>query len=116
MAATHQTETELFQSYLEVCNQALEANKDRFPYKQMLEASEKLLGAREITVAVYDDQPKAVYDLALSEKHLSAKPHESECQKAWRLNRSYLEEVVNHAEDYIKNPAKIDWAWLKSQM
>ena len=109
-------EAELFQRYLDVCNQALEANKDRFPYRQIWETSERLLKEKTVPVAIYDDHPKAVYHLKIQDHHIDAvSGQEEDADDSWKMNMSYLEKVTEHPEEYIKNPAKIDWEWLRNK-
>lgn len=109
------SEKELFQKYLDICNRALAANKDRFPYKQIWETSEKILREKTVPVAIYDDQPKAVYHLTLHDNHIdTVDGSEQDVDHFWKMNISYLEKVTSHPEEYIRNPAKIDWDWLRS--
>ena len=108
---------QLLQRYLDVCNQALDANKDRFPYKQILGSAQNLSHDALIEVSIIDDRPTETFVLSLNETKIVGQPHDNctncECDAKWRINRSYLEEVINHPEDYIRNPAKIDWEWMQ---
>jgi hypothetical protein len=105
---------ELFQQYLEVCNKAMEANGERFPYKHLWEAAEKLQDPAGMCLTVYDDEPKCHYQLKIHDKHLevtdqaSAWPDES-----WGVKTSYLRHVVANPDTYINEPQKLDWHWLK---
>ncbi len=33
-----------------------------------------------------------------------------------KLRRSYLEDVVENADDYMANPTKLDWDWLTGEV
>jgi len=105
----------IFERYLDVCNQALEKNKDKFPYKEIWNARLKSLGKNKILLcAVYDDRPKIVYTLQLTEdmkiKILKKEPVPRE--DVWPLKYSYLKQVVDNPEEYIEHPANLDWGWL----
>lgn len=108
---------ELFQQFLEVCNQAMDAHKDEFPYKHIWEAAEHLQNSGGMHVTVYDDEPKGDYQLRIQDKHLEmTNDNAHEDTAGWRINTSYLREVVENPEEYIKEPARLDWHWLKGQM
>ena len=101
----------LFQRYVEICNAAIDAHREEFPYKQVWSAA-KNAGVR---VAVYDDQPKTEYALRFADERLEAAREGEEEAPAVRLNLSYLREVVEHPDAYIENPSKLDWHWLRSR-
>ncbi len=111
------SEKELFAQYVAVCNRALETHKDEFPYKQLWEMAQVALEKQPVSLAIYDDQLKAVYDVLLHDNHLNivAESH-AQPSHVWHMNRHYLEQVVNNPDDYINNPAKIDWEWLKASV
>lgn len=104
----------LFAKYMEICNEAMEANKDAFPYKHMWEAAEESLRGNGAHVTVYDDDPKGDYNLQLHDKHLEAQENVADGRPGWRINKSYMREVVENAEAYIKDPSLLDWQWLKT--
>jgi len=107
---------DLFYRYLEICNQALAYNRDRFPFKQILGAAERENNTKAIEVCIIDDHPVGAYVMNMDAHTLFAKPHEdcADCayDVQWRVTKTYLEDVIAHPEDYIKNPAKINWEWL----
>src|SRR5476649_2014368 len=58
----------IFERYLDVCNEAIEKNKAKFPYTEIWGARWKNLGKNNIIrCAVYDDRPKMIYTLQLTE-------------------------------------------------
>src|SRR5665213_2180587 len=66
--ATVEEYERVFERYLDVCNQAIEKNKDKFPYNEIWKARWKNLGENNILhCAVYDDRPKVIYSLQLTE-------------------------------------------------
>ncbi len=106
-----------FERYLDICNQAIEKNKDKFPYMEIWRARWKNLGTDNILqCAVYDDRPKIIYTLQLTED-MKIKIIEKKFvdpKDIWPFKYSYLKHVVDHPQDYIDHPANLDWGWLTS--
>ena len=66
--ATVEEYERVFERYLDICNEAIEKNKDKFPYMEIWKARWKNLGTDNILqCAVYDDRPKIIYTLQLTE-------------------------------------------------
>jgi hypothetical protein len=105
----------IFERYLDVCNQALEKNKNVFPFKEIWTARIKSLGKDALVqCAVYDDRPKIIYTLQLTDdmkiKIINKEPVVQ--NDVWPLKYSYLKEVVDNPQEYIEHPANLDWGWL----
>ncbi len=117
MQAKTQQVHELFQQFLEVCNQAMEAHKEEFPYKYIWEAAEDFQDEDGMHVTIYDDEPKGDYQLRMHDKHIEVMDDSQQSDTSgWRLNISYLKQVVENPEAYISEPAKLDWQWLKNRV
>ena len=109
----------LFQEYLRICNEALEANKDCYPYSCIMQEIEDRLRSHAVQVAIIDKDekhPEALYDLVILDRLLAVKPpHKKPHAKCpWRITRQFLEEVALHPQAYINNPAQLNWEWLNS--
>ena len=105
----------VFEQYLDICNQAIEKNMNTFPYMQIWRARWKGSGRDNILrCAVYDDRPKVIYTLELTEdlKIRIIEKSRVAPKDAWPLKYSYLKHVVDHPQDYIDRPASLDWGWL----
>jgi len=107
---------EIFQKYLEICNQAIEHNKNKFPYTEIWGAHFKALKTEAILDAIiYDDRPKLSCKLRLTKdmriEIVEKKPVQSEDE--WPFNYQYLKRVVDNPKEYIENPAKLEWGWLR---
>ena len=105
----------LFRQYLNICNQAIEKHKGEFPYQQLLDLGEKLMGDRPIDLTIYDDEPKAAFSVYFKNNRLKNGGHPEDVKKAWRVNLNDLRQVVEHPEKYIDHPEKLDLHWLKSR-
>ena len=108
----------LFDRYLEICNQALLLNKDRFPFKQILGAGAKAGQNHLYDVRIENALEKGCFSMMLHDGRLQAQAMQDKgcagccCSDKWRVTRQYLEEVVSRPDEYIVNPAKLDWGWM----
>lgn len=108
---------EVFQQYLNICNQAIEQNKQKFPYADIWGARfQALKEEATLNAIVYDDRPKAAFVLRLTPdmkiEILEKKPLPPEDE--WPFTYQYLKRVVDNPQEYIENPAKLEWGWLKT--
>ena len=105
----------LFERYIDVCNQAIERNKDTFPYKEIWRARWKTLGPDDILqIVVYDDKPKIGFTLRLTEDmkiKIIEKTHDAP-DDVWPLHLTFLKHVLEEPEGYIEHPARLDWGYF----
>ena len=119
--AKRNTETQdyekVFHQYLDICNTAIERNKNKFPYTEIWGARLKLLEEEmKIQAIVYDDRPKVAYMLRLT-RDMKIEIVEKKTlppEDAWPFTYQYLKRVVDNPQEYIENPAKLEWGWLKT--
>lgn len=106
----------VFQQYLEICNRAIEQNKSKFPYTEIWGARFEALESEAVLQAiVYDDRPKVAFTLRLT-KDMKIEIVEKKPVPApdeWPFTYQYLKRVVDNPQEYIENPAKLEWGWLK---
>ncbi len=108
---------QVFQQYLEICNQAIEKNRDKFPYTEIWGARFKeLKDETTLHAIVYDDRPKVAFMLRLTPdmkiEIVEKKPVPTADE--WPFTYQYLKRVVDNPQEYIANPAKLEWGWLKT--
>ena len=106
----------VFQQYLEICNRAIEQNKDKFPYTEIWDARLKSLeDEMNIQAVVFDDRPKVAYMLRLTKDMKIEIVHKKPIppEEAWPFTYQYLKRVVDNPAEYIDNPARLEWGWLK---
>lgn len=108
---------QIFQQYLEICNRAIEQNKNKFPYTEIWGARFKAL-EKEATLhaIVYDDRPKVEFMLRLTHdmKIEIVEKKAITPEEDWPFSYQYLKRVVDNPQEYIDNPAKLEWGWLKN--
>jgi len=108
---------QVFQQYLEICNRAIEQNKNKFPYTEIWGTRLKEMKEEmDIHAVIFDDRPKLVYKLRLTPdmKIEIAEKKEMTVEDAWPFMYQYLKRVVDNPQEYIENPAKLEWGWLKT--
>lgn len=109
---------DLINRYFQICNEALQANKDKAPFKHILQAAQTQNALKDVGIAVIEDHPTSQFIMHLNGDKIEVETNESchqcQCKAQWRVPKSYLENVIRNPEEYIKNPAKIDWEWLQS--
>jgi hypothetical protein len=110
---------QLLIEYFDVCNAALEANRDSLPYKPIIALYDKIFTNRDVGIDIYDSDPgkiEATATVRLTNGMIvpvaasRAKP-----SVRFKFKRSYMEDVATHREEYVKHPEKLDWGWLKSR-
>ena len=106
----------IFQQYLEICNRAIEQNKNKFPYTEIWGARFKTLKTEATLQAiVYDDRPKAAFMLRLTkDMKIEIVEKKPVPEDEWPFTYQYLKRVVDNPKEYIDNPAKLEWGWLKT--
>jgi len=109
-----------FVEALNVMNASLDENRKKFPYEQILATAESFADDRKLGVAVYKDDPSEPFDYFTVRFHdgsLELVSHGKEDpEAAWSVSQDYLDRVANNPDEYIANPAKLDWDWLKDRL
>ncbi|MCD8526091.1 MAG: hypothetical protein LRY76_03045 [Alphaproteobacteria bacterium] len=110
---------DLFQKYIEICNKALNRNKDRFPYRHIWDTLRAGINGHPTKVYIVDDKPEATFTIQIENDHLAGQRNTAcihcSCKRQWHVLKSYMEDVVNNPDPYIENPAKLDWEWVNSR-
>ncbi len=105
---------DLMQAYLNICNAALERNKDRFPFKQIFEAARKQDFVRKIEVQI--QEYNKTYVMQIKNNSIVCGPHgecgSCQCDGKWFVSNRYLFSVVQNPKIYIQNPARLNWEWM----
>jgi len=110
-----------FADAMTTMNRAIEANEDRLPYRLFFDASKKLDMELTMGVAIYKDDPDTPHDyytVRFEGDRLELVSHGKEkgLDLCWKVSEDYLAELSDYPDRYIKNPALMDWDWLKSRL
>ena len=115
------TDEALFAQALDVINRALRSSRGRFPYQQILEASEKVLGDEPIAVGISKEpggEPHDFYTVRLAKGRFQmvGRGKRGDPSLSWNLDRGYLRSVVEDPERYVESPEKLDLDWIKHRL
>lgn len=106
----------LFTEYVNVVNRALNANRTKFPWKQIREATENIADGKKFGVAVYTSDKKNPHDWFTIEYDDGQFDLTGNAKKStdvdWKVSRKYLEKVVKNPEKYVESPSKLDTDWI----
>jgi hypothetical protein len=112
--------TPRFAEALNVMNKALEAHRDEIPYKQLIQAADKLADGTRFGVAVYKDDPDTPHDYYTTtwdNGQLALVEHgKQDPDITWKVSDEYIDKVADNPREYIEHPAKLDWDWLKTRL
>lgn len=107
----------LVTQYLNVVNRSLGENREDFPYKQLLDASEKLFADKRVAVGVYQDDirnPHHWFTARFGNGRFELVAQgKGDADFQWVLREAHVAEVVDHPEAFIAHPYKLDIDWLK---
>jgi hypothetical protein len=106
----------LFVSAVSVWNRALDAHRNSLPYRRILTGLQRAPGRRAAIELLDQDLNRPVARYVVRFRNGLIEPAAVELGSGpvfWRPRVDYLESVVNQAEVFIQNPARLDWQWLK---
>ena len=109
----------LFTQYVNVVNDAIGQNENDFPFRQLMQMGEKVLGDKKIGAAVYKGDPDSPHDyftVRLESGRFRATHGKEEPDIEWKLDEKHLENVVSNPKPYVDNPAKLDLDWLETRL
>jgi len=107
--------------YFNVCNKALALRKKNPIYAVIQTLVNQFHSGEIIAVKVVDipkqpGVPAGYYTTRYIDGQFTAVcESEHNPDTHFTLRMSFLEDVVEHADDYIKHPEKLDWSWLRNR-
>lgn len=105
----------LIHAYIDICNEALRRNRNRFPFKQILGAVQKLGNKTDVNLQVGEDGSCLCYKLMIGPERIELCSYgdgECKCERVWKVDEGYLELVIGYPKAFIENPAKLNWDWM----
>src|SRR5512140_2072776 len=106
---------DLAKYYFNICNTALSRRRNEFPYNLIIPLLEHFFSGKEVRLRILDDggTPLDCVNTAfVNGQFTPVSPCLQHPDARFSLKRSYLQEVVDHADDYIRHPERLDWSWI----
>lgn len=110
---------QLIKQYLDVVNRALQTNRDRFPWKQIVAAGEKKWHGKNIGLGINadgQDEPETYTLEFVNGQFVYNGPGKFDTEYTWEADRAFMQKVVGNPQEYIEHPMKINWDWVKSSL
>ena len=107
--------------YFNICNKAL-AQRKKNPFYAIIQTLVNQFHSGEIIAVKVVDIPKqpAIQPGYYTTRYIDGQftavcesEHTSDTHLTLRM--LFLEDVVEHADDYIQHPEKLDWSWLRGR-
>lgn len=109
----------LAKHYINICNTAFVAHRDEFPYRQIIALMNRLYSGDTITMRIVDDrgEPESCVTTRFIDGQFTPVQEGSlDADAEFTLERPFLEDVVEHADDYIRHPRKLDFSWMTARL
>jgi hypothetical protein len=114
----HTTE-HLVQQYLDVVNRSLQANREGFPWKQIISLGETKWSGKNIGLGINEpgrEVPETYTIKFANGRFVYDGPGKVDTSYTWEADRNFMEKVVANPQEYIDSPMKINWDWVKSSL
>lgn len=108
--------TNLVKHYFNICNTALTTHQDKVVYATAIALIDKMAAGENISLKVVDENGDVLGRYTTYFKAGQFAPvrkGELEPDARFAVRRGFLEEVVDHADEYVEHPEKLDWSWLR---
>lgn len=110
----------LFMGALDVSNRALDSVGDKPVLGDLVDLMEKQASGRHFGVAVYKDDPDKPHDyftVRVQNHMIQLVSHGKDAPDIdWKVSQEYLQDVNSNPDDYVDNPLKLDWDWLRHRL
>jgi hypothetical protein len=110
---------DLAKHYFNICNTALAVRGREFPYSLIIPLMNRLFSGQNVSLRVVDDDGAPLEYVTtgfVDGQFTPVRPGVHTPDARFTLRRTYLEEVVEHADDYIRHPERLDWNWIGEQL
>ena len=116
---TEHDASNLLKTYLNIANDALSKQQEDPVLQGVVALLQRSFALDTLCVTVVDDQDEALGSFSTRFADGRFTPVESGARhpdKEFRVKASYLQAVVDNADDYMAHPTKLDWDWLSGQV
>jgi hypothetical protein len=117
--AEHMSPINLATHYFNIANTALNERGRHHPYSDIIAVMNRLFSGETISLRIVDEKGEPLEYVTTGFVEGQFTPiregvHHPDAK--FTLSRDYLEEVMEHSDDYIRHPDRLDWSWLTAQL
>lgn len=109
----------LIKQYINIANGILLQQKDSMALAGVVALLERMLAGDDISIKVTDEDGSTMawFSTRFGAGQF-APPHSGRhgSDRVFEVSRSYLQQVVDNAQDYMEHPGKLDWDWLTGRV
>jgi translation elongation factor EF-Tu-like GTPase len=105
----------LVKHYFNICNTAITQNEDSLLFSAALGVINQLKSGDEISIKVVDKQEEVTEYFTTRFVDGVFTPivkGENKPDSQFTMTKDMLQDVLEHADEYIAHPEKLDWSWL----
>jgi len=111
----------LVAQYFNICNKAL-AQRKKNPFYAAIQTlinqfhSGEVIAVKMVDIPKQPGGPAGYYTTSyINGQFTSISESEHILDTHITLRMSFLKDVIEHADDYVKRPEKLDWSWLRKR-
>lgn len=110
----------MFMGALDVFNEAMDKYRDKPLIKDILSLVDEQTAGRKFGAAVYKTEPDEPFDyftVRLHNQRLELVSHGKDAPDIdWKVSMDYLRDINDNPQEYVSNPLKLDFDWLKHRL
>lgn len=117
--AEHMDAINLATHYFNVANTALAERGRHHPYSEIIAVMNRLFSGQTISLRIVDEKGEPLEHVTtgfVDGQFTPIRPGIHDPDARFSLSRDFLEDVVEHSDDYIRHPDRLDWSWLTAQL
>lgn len=105
----------LFMQYIDVCEKAIDLNKEKFPFTQIWNAISHIASLERIPARMLGGVSAGDFSLGFHQHKITVTPDDHDGRAVdyiWVVDEGYIAQVIGDPAPYLHNPAKLNWEWL----
>ena len=114
--ATELETTNLVKYYFNICNTALANHRESPIYGSLLALINQFASGSTVLVKVVDSE--STKDRVFTTRFIDGEftpvvEGEGQADAEFKVESNFLETVMKNSEEFVDNPEKLDWSWLR---
>lgn len=109
----------LIKKYINIANAALSKQKTDPLLQSMVNLLQTSFAVENLSLTVTDNTERPISSYTtrfINGQFTPVKQGVHHVDKSFTVKQSYLQEIVDHADHYLKHPARLNWDWINGQI